>query len=117
MKPNDTIAIIVAVLILGIFIAFYVFMRCLRDNYDDNDSDSDGSSLPYISPLSSQSQIDVYVSDGTDVLPRPPPRVHVFRDEPWGPEARAVPINPRPENGDGDGMAPDLVDVEHPGDR
>lgn len=83
MKPNDTIAIIVTALLLSIFIAFYVFLRRLRDAYDDNDNDSDGSSLSYISPPSGGSEIDA-----ADVLPpRPPPSVHVLpRGEPRGPE-------------------------------
>ncbi|KAI1116307.1 hypothetical protein F5Y14DRAFT_449173 [Nemania sp. NC0429] len=117
MKPNDTIAVIVTVLILAIFVGFYVSTRRFRqddDDDDDNNSGSDGSSLSYFPPSSSSSSpsgrsgVDVYVSDAA---PHPPPQVYMRRGEPQG----TVPVDARPD-GSGDWIAPAVVDVQHPGD-
>ncbi|KAI1185123.1 hypothetical protein F5B17DRAFT_432900 [Nemania serpens] len=99
MKQDNAIPIIFTVIIIGLFIAFCVYMCRFHNSY--NDSDSDGLSISYSSSLPSLSQISAYISDAAELLLRRPPRVHVPRGEPRGPQARAVPVDPRPGNGDG----------------
>ncbi|KAI0446913.1 hypothetical protein F4803DRAFT_546765 [Xylaria telfairii] len=90
-KPNETIAIVITLLVLFAFIGFYLLTMRLRDpsadNYDDDqeedddDGDNDGDDTDSV-------DLDDFAAQPE--IPRPPPpAVHAFRGEP-GLEGRGL---------------------------
>ncbi|TGJ88628.1 hypothetical protein E0Z10_g26 [Xylaria hypoxylon] len=146
-KPNEAIAVVVTVLILGGFIAFYVFTYCFRHSGDDDDDDDDDEYNNDYGAVGSSAFLSTSTSTSAgepgDGILRPPPVVFAQSGRSQYPPANTsfpigtdtVPDLPYQDNGtaaggagshgNGVGIAegtsgtppPPAVDVEHPDDR
>ncbi|KAI8623167.1 hypothetical protein F5Y19DRAFT_482005 [Xylariaceae sp. FL1651] len=127
-KPNDTIAVVVTVLLVSAFAAFYLAARCLRPV---DDSSTYLSTSAVRSPQPNYSAHPVEPVHSRPRFPRNPPPVQLFNGVPPGPPPRRMggPFPPPPVFGGmgphtnvgnnlGQGIGrthPDIVDVQHPG--
>ncbi|KAH8168116.1 hypothetical protein CIB48_g151 [Xylaria polymorpha] len=89
-KPNETIAIVITLLVLAAFVGFYLLTMRLRDpsaDYDDDDDDDDDDGD---NDGDDTDSADLGAFAAQHEIPRPPPpAVHAFRGEP-GLEGRGL---------------------------